>query len=381
VIRQSRARGALAVVVAVCLTGACSAAPGAGRGPIQLGAVQWRWRPPPPASVGMPAADGHDIVATFSHVFVESLTPTGSERWRTRRLGVREETPLLTPDLVVVPADDGLVALERGTGHVRWDTGLGGNAQVPDPDDATSTPVLAGSTVLTSLSGGALVALDAESGAVRWRMRVGGRSEGPPATDGRTAIVTWEPERGDEGGITAVDVATGTPRWTAGLRAGGVSGPAVVGTRAGRSLVVAVDDDLSAKAFDLADGHQLWATEVGAAGSPEVPPLALADGSLLVADREAGLTLLDGGGRRRWKTRAGAAAVRGGPVGPVTGGVYALPLYDGNVLLAGPGHDSRVAAAPGGLVSGVAVDPSGSLLVSSAQGKDNQLVAYGRPRT
>ena len=76
-----------------------------------------------------------------------------------------------------------------------------------------------------------------------------------------------------------------------------------------------------------------------------------------------------------------AAAVQGGPVGPVGRGVYALPLYDGKVLLAGPGHVTNVVDAPGGLVSGVVVAPDGTVLVSSAQGNDNQLVAYGVART
>ena len=379
---HAKARRARAVVVSISIfvlvAAACSADGVGGPKATDVGAVQWRWRPPPPASVGMPAAGGNDVVATFSHLVVVSLTPTGAERWRTRRLGVRDDTPLLTPDLVVVPADDGVVALDRSTGNVRWDTRLGGTAAVPDPDDAVSTPVIAGSTVLACLSGGALVALDAHSGAVRWRAPLAGRSEGPPATDGQTVVATWDPEKGEGAGVAAFDVATGQRRWSAALRAGGVSAPAIVGQGRGAQVVV-VDDDLAAKAFDVVSGRRRWATEVGSAGSPAVPPLPLAHGSVLVADRRSGLTLLDGDGRRRWTARAHAAAVQGGPVGPTGGGAYALPLYDGKVLVAGPHHGRTVIEAPGGLVSGVAVAPGGSLLVSSAQGNDNQLVAYGPP--
>src|SRR5439155_27066038 len=98
-----------------------------------LDAVRWRWRPPPPASVGMPAADAGGVFATFSHTFLVALAPDGTERWRARRLGMREETPLLTADDVVVPADDGLVAFERRTGQVRWDSRLGRSTAVrPD---------------------------------------------------------------------------------------------------------------------------------------------------------------------------------------------------------------------------------------------------------
>jgi outer membrane protein assembly factor BamB len=263
---------------------------------------------------------------------------------------------------------------------VRWDTILGGNVRVPDADDATSTPVLAGGTVLTCVSGGALVALDIGAGTVRWRAPLAGRCDGPPATDGRTAVVAWDPDHGDEAGLEAFDVATGGRRWTAPLRAGAVSAPALVGSDDGRTLAITVDHDLAAKAFDVTDGRRVWATVVGGGGSPEVPPLALGHGKTLVADRVGGLTLLDARGDRVWSARVKAAAVRGGPVGLVGVGVYALPLYNGKVLLAGPGHRTAMVDAAGGLVSGVAVGPGNTLLVSSAQGRDDQLVIYDMSR-
>jgi len=364
----------LVAVAAVSVFAACSGT--AGRPSAGLGRALWRWRPPPPAEVGMPAADRGGVVATFSHLFVVSLGMDGTERWRARRLGVREETPLLSADLVVVPADNGLVAFERATGRVRWDASLGGSVEAPDPDDAASTPVFVGPTVVTCLSGGALVAVDAGTGAVRWRVPLAGRCDGPPASDGRTVLATWDPEHGDGAGIAAFDGATGTRRWAAPLRAGAVSAPTLVTTDDGRAMVVTVDHDLAAKAFDVDDGAHRWATPVGGAGSPEVPPLAVGHGQTLVADRVGGLTLLDSRGRRQWSTRVHEAAVRGGPVGPGAGGIYALPLYNGRVLVAGPHRARTVVDAPGGLVNGVTVTPDGTVFVSSAQGDDNQLVAY-----
>ncbi|MCU1449617.1 MAG: hypothetical protein JWP02_1787, partial [Acidimicrobiales bacterium] len=82
-------------------------------------------------------------------------------------------------------------------------------------------------------------------------------------------------------------------------------------------------------------------------------------------------------GRKVWSTRAGAAAVQGGPVGP-TGTRFALPLANGRVLLAGPGTASTTVQPPGGVVNGLALAPGGRLLVATARGEDNQLVAYGR---
>jgi outer membrane protein assembly factor BamB len=204
---------------------------------------------------------------------------------------------------------------------------------------------------------------------------VPGTAEGPPATDGHTVVVSWEPERGTDAGLTAVDGVTGSLRWTSRLRAGGVSGPAVVAPAGGEAFAVVVDDDLSAKAFDLASGRSRWTLDVGSAGSPEVPPLALPGARVLVADRLAGLTLVDAAGRKVWSTRADAAAVQGGPVGP-TGRRFALPLANGRVLLAGPGMGSATVQPPGGVVNGVALARGGHLFVATARGEDNQLVAY-----
>jgi outer membrane protein assembly factor BamB len=359
---------AVVAVIAAVAFGACGA--GHGRAPAadDIGPVKWRWHAPRPASVGMPAADDVGAAATYGHTSLVLFGPDGVVRWEAHRLGVREEASLLTPELVVVPADDGVVAVERATGRTRWDTRLG---------DTASTPVLAGRLVLTCVSGGALVAVDVDTGAVAWRVTLPARAEGPPATDGRTAVATWDPDQGEHAGLTAVDVATGRERWTAQLRGGGVSGPGLVHADGSRAMVVAVDDDLAAKAFELSSGRALWRAGLGGAGSPELPPVAMGGGGVLVADRLAGLTLLDGAGHRVWSSPPAGAATRGGLVGPALGGRYVLPLYSGRVLLAGPGRRKQTFEPPGGLANGVALAPGGLVLVSTAQGRDNQLVAYG----
>ncbi|MCU1448172.1 MAG: hypothetical protein JWP02_342, partial [Acidimicrobiales bacterium] len=269
--------GAAAVVVLV----ACGAvaqrsalSPGIAPGP-----VRWRWRAPVPASVGMPVADATAVAATYGHMRLVLFGVDGTKRWEAERLGFREEAPLLTADLVVVPADDGLVAVDRTSGRIRWDARFG---------ETSATPVRVASLAVTCTVEGSVVAVDLRSGAVAWRTVVPGAAEGPPATDGHTVVVSWEPEHGTDAGLTAVDGATGALRWTSRLRAGGVSGPAVVEPAGGGAFAVVVDDDLSAKAFDLASGRSRWTLGVGSAGSPEVPPLVLAGGRVVVADRLAG---------------------------------------------------------------------------------------------
>jgi len=357
------ARTVSVVCVLTAVAGCASSAP-----PVGPGAVRWRWRPPSPASVGMPAGDQSNVTATYGHLRLVLFSPAGSVQWQAERLGLREEAPLLLPDVVVAPADDGLVAVDRVSGHIRWDTRFGAES---------ATPVRVGGLVVTCTAEGSLLGLDLSTGRVVWRVALGGRAEGPPATDGVSVVATWEPDDGVVAGITAVDGETGRVRWVSSLRAGGVSGPAVVSPAPGGAVALAVDDDLQAKAFDLATGLRRWAVRVDGAGSPEVPPVTLAGGRVLVADRLAGLTLIDGGGRPTWRARVDGAAVRGGPVVAGRAGPFALPLWSGRWLLSGPGRHQRTFQPPGGIVSGVAVGPGGAFVVASAQGDDNQLVAYG----
>ena len=64
-------------------------------------------------------------------------------------------------------------------------------------------------------------------------------------------------------------------------------------------------------------------------------------------------------------------------MGPTAGGVFVVPLWSGRYLLAADGKRSRTVQPPGGVVNGVVVGPGGLLVVATAQGRDNQLVAYG----
>lgn len=312
--------------------------------------VAWQWKAPPPASVGMPAADDRDVAFTYGHQHVVLLDGKGTARWDVARLGVREVAPTLTADLVLVAADDGMVAFRRADGTKVWDTALQARA---------NTPVLAGGLVVTSTWEGDLIGLDPGAGSVKWKVALGGAAIGPPATDGTTAVVTWEDAYGKGGGAVAVDAASGRKRWAVPLPAGGISGPTV--TRDGS--VVAVAGDLAAHALALATGQERWRTPTEGAGSPEVPPVPVGRDVVLVAHRLGGLDLLDtAAGGRRWQVRTDGAAVRGGPVvGP--GGSFAFPLDDGRLVLAGPSRPTEFRRAPG-RISGLAVGPDGLLVAS-----------------
>ena len=177
-----------------------------------------------------------------------------------------------------------------------------------------------------------------------------------PVTDGSSVVAVWQ---GAGAGIDALDPRNGATLWSHPLEPGGVGGPAIARPD-GRSVVVVVAGDLRVHAFDAVRGTSRWiADSAGGAGSPEVPPVA-DGGDVVVADRLTGLARLaanDGG--RRWAVPGPGAAVRGGPV-VLAGGVVALPVDAGGLLLTA-GRRPPSLYASDGRVSGLA--RAGRLLV------------------
>lgn len=339
----------------------------AGRAPVPGGEARpegqgWVWTAPPPAWVGLPAADDKEIAFTYGHQHLVVLDDHGRPRWDTYRLGLRDVAPRLAPEVVVAATDDGLAAFRRAGGSPLWDTPVKGRA---------NTPVIAGGLAVTTTWEGAAVAVSLADGKVAWTVPLPGPSLGPPATDGTTVVLTWDRTERATGGAVALDAATGRQRWAVPLPGGGISAPAL--TPGG--LAVAVAGDLAAHALALASGEERWRTPVDGAGSPEVPPVAVDGRSVLVAHRLGGLDLLDAStGRRSWQVASDGAAVRGGPVvGPA--GSYAFPLDDGRVLLAGPKRETELVRPPAGRVSGLALGPGGWLVASLREAAVNTVEA------
>lgn len=319
------------------------------------------WPTPDQSSAGMPAADGQGIAVLSGRQRLTVLDKEGTVRWEVERVGLRDVAPGLTDALVLAPTDDGLVAYDRATGRERWAAVLG---------DRANTPVVAGGRVVTTTWDGSFLAVDVATGKEAWRMRLGGAALGPPAAAGGTAVATFD--SGRAAGAASVDVDTGRQRWAVRLPPDGVSSPAI-STATG--TVVMVVGDVSARGLSLDDGSERWRRPLEGSGSPEVPPLALDDGRVLVGHRLAGLVMVDGrDGRVEWEADVDDAAVRGGPAGPGPNGWFALPLNNGRVMLAGPGRTTDVRQPPG-LTSGVAAGPDRLLVVGIGQGAENGLSA------
>ena len=357
-----RAMAMLLALLTLVLTGCRSGSGGgegaspkpaeaAGTGAPSADGIAWAWEAPPNASTGMPAADDREVTFTYGHQYLVVLDAGGRERWKAARLGLRDVAPRLGSELIVAATDDGMAAFRRTDGAKVWDTALAARA---------NTPVIAGRVAATSTWEGQLVGLGLADGKVAWTTSLPGGAIAPPAGDGATVVAAWQREDHQGAGVVAVDAATGRIRWSVPVEPGGVGGATVTPD----GTVVLVAGDLAAHALDLRDGKERWRTSLRGAGSPEVPPVPVDAGSVLVAHRLGGLDLLDlATGQRQWQVDTDGIMVRGGPVvGPP--GSFAFPLDDGRMVLAGPGRDTEERQAPA-RISGLALGPNGVLVAAT----------------
>lgn len=141
---------------------------------------------------------------------------TGKERWRFLA-PVRFGPVAVGRNAIFVPSDHGLYALDRDTGHKRW--------QARFSPDLNETPVVADETVvftgsdITSGTTG-IFALDAASGALRWRVdlpAIVGARAGTAVHGGVVYATWWDSKDGQPGtgapSLRAYDLKNGQERW------------------------------------------------------------------------------------------------------------------------------------------------------------------------
>lgn len=358
--RNPSYRTATLALLLTCLVAACGRSAADPAGPAaptvsRLDATEvWHLDVPTPAYAGMPAADHTSIAYTWGHSRLVLASGDGRQFWAATMVGLRNVAPLLAPNRVFAATDDGVVAYDRTTGRQVWEQ--------QELGDWASTPVLAGSVVAVTTWYGRLVGIDAATGRVLWETQVGPKSYGPPATDGSVVVAVAVEE------VVAVDAATGVERWRVPLAPDEIGGPAVVD---GAAVMVAGDRVIHA--LELADGAPRWTVPTRGAGSPEVPPVAGPDGSVVVTDRMGTVSVIDmRSGALRWRARGAGAAAVGGPA--AVGDAVAQPVEAGTLLIArGP---DRLLLDPPGRVSGVATGPNGYLIVATREARANRVTAY-----
>ena len=184
-----------------------------GRGTVQYGGVQWRFRAS--GSIhGSPVIAGGVVYVGSSDGKLYALDArTGDVRWA-RALGAPvDSTPAVANGVVFAQSHAGrVVALRAASGVTVWERA--GRADAPLPwghesgDCYTSSPAIAGDSVLIGGGDGALRALDAQTGRERWHLMTRGRVRATPAVHaGRVFVASFD------GDVYAADLATGKPAW------------------------------------------------------------------------------------------------------------------------------------------------------------------------
>jgi outer membrane protein assembly factor BamB len=230
----------------------------------------------------------------------------------------------LRADLVILPSEGAVEALDPQTGATRW------HAELPfSPRSAAfhGDQVLVGGVARTA-GGCDLIALAASDGRERYRLAAGGVFVAPigigTAAAGRLVVASTHR-------LLAFDAANGTvlwqvdfPRLANGLPGGpGLSRPAWIG-----DLIVAGAGDGRLHAVSASDGTRRWSVPV---------PRTLQSGVAAAANRivvMSGSYLIgfDALGHERWRYAVGGDAD------------FATPVIDGGIVYSGTGTNGAVVA-------------------------------------
>jgi outer membrane protein assembly factor BamB len=274
---------------------------------LDLASGRERWSVAFPADVsGTPLISGDLLVAPADDGIVRALSLQHGETAWTTDLGARLGSTIGgSGDLALVGADDGKVhALDVRSGQERWSVDVGGPvAKVPAIEDGIAHVV----------ADGKVTAFDAETGAVQWRFDDLSASElaTPVVRDGVLYLARRTPDTDEPGEIIALDVgARGGPaprelwRWRA-----PVAGEMSVGAVAS-GAVYAISSDGNVYAIDPATGlGEVYLTTGGHIGSP----MSVVRDTLYVGSQDGRVYAVDRGSREiLWSME-----IDGRPMGPV----------------------------------------------------------------
>jgi outer membrane protein assembly factor BamB len=290
--------------------------------------------------------------------------------------------------LIIVGTGEGEVrGLAQRDGQVRWSYAHGAPfesnvALITVPGDGRGGPI-----ELAVIGGcdGNLLALEAGTGALRWKATLDGDPRAPARLVGDALVVTTAANK-----VYHLAAATGAIRWTRGRSL--PTGLTIAGHAAAtvaEGVVYLSYSDGYAEALRLADGESLWARPLSVGAGEFVDADAdpvLANGRLFVASYSDGVYALNPkDGQTLWRRPAPAAAQLAVHdddviVASADGWVWALEQKDGALVYRtrlSPGAMSRMVVNDD-LVVFTAGD-SGLVVLDAWSGKPVQASAYGEP--
>ncbi len=219
------------------------------------GKVLWTY-PLKAEGIARPVVHGGTLYVLGGNNVVHALNAkTGKLSWIYNRreasnISIRGGSqPLVAGDSVLVGLSDGaLVALNRSSGAVNWETNLNRNKRFRDVD---ATPVLDGQTVYISSYDGSLNALSLTDGKILWTVENGGYDE--VAVAGSQLFFS-----STDGKVMALDKSTGKVIWSKDTQKGISTGPSLI-----KGTVVAGEMSGALRFYDLRSGETLGSFEPG----------------------------------------------------------------------------------------------------------------------
>ncbi|MCO6449461.1 MAG: PQQ-binding-like beta-propeller repeat protein [Caldilineales bacterium] len=240
------------------------------------GASRWRWRPDMRAlSAPAWAMDRLWTVGSENSVWsldLHSGQPTGSSPIE---LGGSQQVAAAAvhgQTLLIPTLDATLIAVDGGTGSVRW--------RYRHATDAwASTPLVCGNCVITPFTDGSLALIDANSGKLGWARTDLGKSLPSMTSNGEVLFV------GCESGIVALNLADGAERWRHASERKVTAQPLLH-----ENALIVAGHDHTVRAFDPFDGDELWQWQ--GERRIEADPMPTPTG-LAILDAGDALTLLE----------------------------------------------------------------------------------------
>jgi outer membrane protein assembly factor BamB len=207
-----------------------------------------------------------DGVAMSSVKLVDRFPPTGPKVvWRAPAgIGMSGIVVVGKNCLLIARrnAQQTLVAFQRDTGKLLWESPLAPAYDNAMGDGARATPTVQGTTVYCFTGEGVLAARDLKDGSELWTRNLAtdmetepseyGLSSSPLVVDGQVIVQVG----GDSATLVSVDAKSGKTRWTAGQGRAGYSSPALLSV-AGKPQVVAFTG-AGCLGLSPRDGKQLW---------------------------------------------------------------------------------------------------------------------------
>ena len=329
-----------------------------------IASVTERWRTSFPVEVvGLPSVDERGIVVTAGESQVIALSLTGDVQWTTAVAGALVNAVRLDRDLVFIAAKRAVVALHRETGAVAWSVPT---AVEGEEDDRANEPVVVGDTVVVTTASGRAFGLDRATGGPRWTVDLPTASTSEPAAGGGVVVVV---------GIAqwlGLDPSSGATVWSGELGVYGTSSPVVYAD--GDRTLAAVASNEQVLAVDVHTGQPVWQARADQSEFFQVPTVT-GDHELLVPDHWGRLEAFDAhSGSPIWQVRGPDAVAEFGAPALVAPRLVAMALDAHGPRIGGPNGSSAVVVPSSG--HGVAVTPSGQLIVTTWYGTLNYVIAY-----